>query len=172
MKKMDFPDIVKESDIIIKGKVVEILPSVEEKPVIVTSEEDAKKAAEKGETCIFIVSNEKEKEAAKRYSSIIYTDKIIKVEKYLKNPQSKNKIIVREEGGKIGDKEVVVAGITPLKLGDYIILFLKKIPVKNVYFIKGGPQGQYFIQKDLAVCKGIETKKVSELEAEIKDPLK
>lgn len=210
----DIPNLAKESDVIVKGKVVKILPSVELPSIvqpIYIGENEIKEAEERGETDFIgiLVSEEAEraeeiqksggrvphynyraktKADAERLKkelesdTFICTDKVIEVDEYLKNPLGKDEIIVREQGGKIGNTTWAIVGYTPLRVGDEVILFLRDLektflkryqsawePVKNRYQILAGPSGKFYIEGDRAVNKDVPelSKSLSELEAEV-----
>lgn len=195
--KMELPALTKESTTIVKGTVIEVLPSTKEAPnKVVIGEKAAKEVERKGETLFtkiligkeaaeaekrgesnfYVASNEKGAQKLKKQieeeNAFIYTDKIIQVDEYLKNPLGQDKIIVKEMGGKLGNATLVLAGEVPLKVGDKVLLFLQKSS-ENKYMILGGPQGKYHIKNNLATNEDKElNKKLETLESEVKTHLK
>jgi hypothetical protein len=92
--------LAEKSDTIQIGKVIEILPSKWNTP-------DGKRPQ--------ILADE-----------IIYTDAVIEVERYLKNPQSKSKIVVRTLGGTVGSDSMAVEDEASFKAGERVFVFLTK----------------------------------------------
>lgn len=168
--KMDLPTLTKESDVIVLGTVEKVLPAMEKEIKIVVGEEAAEEARRRGEEDFTIVEDKKAAEEIKKEGKLlrrVYTDKVVKVDEYIRNPQTQKEIIVREEGGKIGNKTWLIAGQTPLKVGDRVILFLSK--TSGAYSIIGGPQGKYYVQGDRAISEfGEGERKANELVSEIK----
>ncbi|AKB19217.1 MULTISPECIES: hypothetical protein [unclassified Methanosarcina] len=58
------------------------------------------------------------------YDERIYTDVIIGVEEYLKNPQPSEEITVRVMGGKVGEDRVIVTDEAEFEPGKKVLLFL------------------------------------------------
>jgi len=92
--------LAEKSDAILIGKVSEVLPSKWDTP-------DGKRPR--------ILADE-----------IIYTDAVIEVERYLKNPQFKSKIVVRTLGGTIGRDSMEVENEANFKAGETVFVFLTK----------------------------------------------
>ncbi len=90
--------LANKSDVIVIGEVKEILPGK-------WTTANGKKPA--------IVDDER-----------IYTDVIIGVEEYLKNPQPSEEITVRVMGGKVGEDRVLVTDEAEFELGEKVLLFL------------------------------------------------
>lgn len=86
---------------------------------------------------------------------IIYTDVNINVEKYLKEPQSENNIMVRTMGGETEDYIYDVDTTPKFKVGERVLLFLSndtnpvynKIPPEH-YEVVGYDQGKYTLNEN------------------------
>jgi len=191
---MDFPDLVKESDMIIIGSVVQVLPSFKEKGAI--GKKEAEEACARGEQVVAILFGEEAKEVEERakkgedigyaYQVVsnmeealkskeyiekeiagIFTNKLVKIDECLKGSKQQKVITVIEQGGQVGNEVMEVIGLTPLKGGDKVLLFLKQD--KCFYWIRGGPQGRYYLQGTLAIREdGLERRNISELKEAIK----
>lgn len=165
--KMDLVELATESDIIVLGTVKKVLPTVREKPVVVIGEKAAEEAEKRGVKRFTIVRDEKAAKEVEKEEKWIYTDKVVEVDEYIKNPQKQNVVIVREEGGEIDNKTWMIAGQKNLKVGDKVILFLSDFNGK--YLIVGGPQGKYYIQEDKAINEsGEDCRDINELISKIK----
>jgi hypothetical protein len=167
---MDLSKLRDESDVIIRGRVKESLPSYKGKITCIIDEignkvgynEEAAEAYEKGSDMVFIV---RDKEAADKITAeyekeegLIYTDKVIQVSKYYKNNLGLDEIVIREAQG---------SSKTPLNSGDEVILFLKRLN-PNKYIIFSGPQGTYHVSDENAVNEIPEkTMDLDELEAKL-----
>lgn len=167
--KMGMKDLVKESDIIVIGTVEKVLPSVEEKIKII-AEEDVEEARKRGETNFTIVKDREMAEKERKDGEInrrIYTDKIVKVDEHIFNPQNKETIIVREDGGRIGNQIWRDADSESLRVGNELLMFLKEY--KGAYYPFGGPQSKYFIKGNEVVNGfGEDRQKLDELITQIK----
>ncbi|MEW6189288.1 MAG: hypothetical protein AB1466_04145 [Actinomycetota bacterium] len=113
--------LVESSSIIFEGTVTRVLPPVEIGPPPGEEAED--------------------EEYSCKWVSI---GKVVKVDKYLKKPLNweKDEVVVREVGSekKIDSKvEIIEHGISPLKVGDKVILFLplwNESTILQKYYIK------------------------------------
>lgn len=92
--------LAEKSDTILIGRVSEVLPSKWDTP-------DGRRPR--------VLADE-----------IIYTDAVIEVERYLKNPQSKSKIVVRTLGGTVGSDSMAVEDEANFKAGEMVFVFLTK----------------------------------------------
>ncbi|WP_440947841.1 hypothetical protein ACSAZL_06220 [Methanosarcina sp. T3] len=92
--------LANKSDVIVIGEVKEILPG--------------KWTTANGKKPI-IVDDER-----------IYTDVIIGVEEYLKNPQLSEEITVRVMGGEVGEDRVIVTDEAEFEPGEKVLLFLTR----------------------------------------------
>lgn len=102
MEKHSIEKLESMADTIIIGEVIGIQPSRWSTP-------DGKKPTEIG-----------------NISYIIYTDVVIKVEKYLKNPSNTINIIVRVLGGTVGGDSLEVEDQPSFNLKEELLIFLKK----------------------------------------------
>lgn len=168
--KMDIPELVKESDTIIIGTVKKILPTVEEKTKIY-AEEDVKEARKRGEIPFSIVKDRETAEKETKDGEInrwIYTDKIVKVDKYIINPSAQETIAIREDGGQIGNQIWRVADLKSLEIGDKLLMFLRKYENKDVYY-DPGPYGKYSIKGNEVINGfGEDRRKLNEIITRIK----
>jgi len=92
--------LAQESDVIVIGEVKEILPSR-------WTTEDGKKSVN-------------------FYDERIYTDVIIEVGEYLKNPQPTEEITVRTMGGKVGNDRIIYEDEAEFEPDEKVLLFLTK----------------------------------------------
>ncbi|MFA4958147.1 MAG: hypothetical protein WC556_14355 [Candidatus Methanoperedens sp.] len=120
--------LAKGSDTIAMGKVKEVLPSKWNTP-------DGKRPIE--------IKND-----------IIYTDVIIEVEQYLKNPQASKDITVRTLGGTVGIDSMVAEDEPKFEPNEKVILFLTnedtitgKIGEPHLK-VQGGMHGKFTITAD------------------------
>ena len=151
---MNISSLTTESDLIIKGTVEKVLPSDFYKVTkYAIGEEEEKKmreiCRETKEAFVVLPSEDHVEEFLNQNRGWVYTDKVIKVDEYLKNDLGEQKIRVRELGGDYKGQQKIVEGEIPLKEGDRVILFLIK-GKQGTYGIMGGPQGKYFISGDSA----------------------
>lgn len=58
--------------------------------------------------------------------NVIYTDVVISVDEYIKNPLVSREVIVRTTGGKIGNVNVTTDSDPSFKVGEKVLLFLSK----------------------------------------------
>lgn len=84
----------------------------------------------------------------------IFTSALITVRDVIKGKIDQKEIIVEYEGGKVGNKVLMVSDVSPLKNGEEIILFLtpgkskKREQNGDVYNIVGRAQGKYILGDD------------------------
>jgi len=116
-------ELAKESDVVVIGRVREILPARWDTA-------DGRQPAE--------LSGHK-----------IYTDVVVEVEEYLKNPQPEKMITVRTEGGRAGNVEMIT-GDASFTRGERVVLFLWKSP-SGVYVVKGGAFGKFSVVNNTAI---------------------
>ena len=176
---MDLNKLRDESDVIIRGRVKESLPSYKGKIACIIDEigdkvgysAEAAEAYEKGSDVVFMVRDE---EAANKITAkyekkagLIYTDKVIQVSKYYKNNLGLGEIVIREPGGIVNNEVVQGTSKIPLNSGDEVIFFLKRLN-PNKYIILSGPQGTYHVSGENAVNEVPEkTMNLNELEAKL-----
>ncbi len=75
----------------------------------------------------------------------IYTDVVVEVEEYLKNPLGQKEVTVRLSGGTVGNVIQVTMDEVTLNLGEKVLLFLTKDMKGN--FVSWGEQGKYTIDE-------------------------
>jgi hypothetical protein len=132
IKKCTHNDLKDESDMIVIGTVKEILPS-------------------KWNT---IDGEKPNKENTKQDQNIIYTDIIVNVGNYLKNPISSKEVIVRTYGGKVGNVSMELDVEAQFKPGENVLLYLSKdtSPLTNIgpehFFVYGSMQGKFKLTDD------------------------
>ncbi|TFG74146.1 MAG: hypothetical protein E4H21_11350 [Thermodesulfobacteriales bacterium] len=124
-------NLVKGSDVIVIGEVKEILPSR-------WTTTDGKRPVK--------IDDER-----------IYTDFIIRVDEYLKNPQSTKEITVRTLGGKVDDDSMIVEDEAEFKPNEKVLLFLttedpftKNIGSEHLR-VTGWVHGKFTIINDQAI---------------------
>lgn len=105
-------------------------------------------------------------------SNIIFTDIYIRVDKYLKNPQNTEIIIVRVLGGKVGEDEIKSEDQPSYNLNERVLIFLTKdsdFRTKNIgseHFVTLGQlQGKIPIFENGEVTIGDEKMSLDELQA-------
>lgn len=88
-------------------------------------------------------------------SDLIYTDIIITVDKYIKNPLSSNEVTIRVIGGTLGNVTMSSDEEPNFKLGEKVLLYLTKDThpdIKNIrpeHFVATGfKQGKYTLTED------------------------
>lgn len=131
---------------VVEGVIEEVLPGKWFQYQIVVGEEEAAKMP-KDSLYVMVPSEEAATEFRKRNKDIgqLYTDKILKVNRYLKNDLKEEKIVIREPGGSAEGRQITIQDDTPLKLGEKVILLLEKCP-NNIYTVMGGPSGKLYIE--------------------------
>ena len=102
LEEYTLEDLSKNSDVIVMGTVKEILPSK-------WNSADGKRPDKVVEFGPY---------------DLIYTDIIISVDKYVKNPLSSEEVIVRVEGGKVGNDTMAVEDEPSFKTGEKVLLYL------------------------------------------------
>jgi hypothetical protein len=85
----------------------------------------------------------------------IYTDTVISVDKYLKNPLSSEEVIVRVEGGTVGNDALTVNPVPSFKTGERVLLYLIKDDspgTKDIdpehFIVTGALQGKFTLTDD------------------------
>lgn len=123
--------LAQESDVIVIGDVKEILPS--------------RWATKDG------------KKPINFYDEHIYTDVIIEVDEYLKNPQPAEEITVRIMVGKVGIDQIICDEEAEFKPKERVLLFLttKDSYTKNIgsehFNVIGGAHGKFTIEDGQAI---------------------
>lgn len=150
-----YEDLNNNSDTVIIGTVKEILPS---KWNTADGKQPDKTAAEL------------------ESSDIIYTDIIVNVDKYLKNPLSSNEVTVRVIGGTVGSVSMTSDDEPNFKLGEKVLLYLKEDTyrdTKNVgseHFVTTGHlQGKFTLTGDGKAATPYESITQEELLSTIKE---
>jgi hypothetical protein len=179
----DMEGLAGDANLIVLGTVTEIQPSFEAPVTVVIKGEQAAeefRIANPGVQYQIVsedISDEdfkKTQEEAEK-KRFIYTNYVITVSKYYKGANDSKIVIARQMGGQVGDREMRVQDLEPLKLNELIVLFLRRNPTKNeenTFLITGLEQGKYKIDidKDQATNKDpAKSKKFSDLEKEIID---
>ncbi|MFZ2500230.1 hypothetical protein [Methanosarcina sp.] len=152
--KCTHADLNNDSDIIVIGTVKEILPS-------------------KWNT----IDGEKPKKENTKpdQDSFIYTDIIISVDEYLKNPLSSKEVIVRTYGGKVGNDSIKFDLEAEFKPDERVLLYLSKdtSPMANDdskhFFVYGSMQGKFTLTDDGKAIRPDENTTLEELLSTIKD---
>ncbi len=142
-------DLSKKSNIIVTGTVKEILPSKWNTP-----------------------DGTKPDKAIKDLNSddIIYTDVTISVDKYLKNPQNSQEVIVRILGGNVNKDAMSAEDEPSFKVGEKVLLYLGEDTdqaTKNVgpqhFAVIGHSQGKFTLTANGQAMRDDETIKLQEL---------
>jgi hypothetical protein len=149
---LNHTELSSHSDTIITGTVKEILPSK-------WNSVDGKRPDEDVRFSPF---------------NLIYTDIIISVDKYVKNPLSSKEIIVRVEGGTVGNDTLVTESEPAFQPGEKVLLYLMKDDspgTKDIgpehFIVTGCLQGKYTLTDGKAIRPG-ETVSQNELLSTIK----
>jgi hypothetical protein len=94
-------------------------------------------------------------------SHIIYTDVLIRVEKYLKNPLITDRIIIRVLGGTVGEESLIVEDQPSFKSNEKVLIFFKSDHdprTKNIgmkhFVIAGNFQGKTTIENGKVIIGG------------------
>lgn len=146
--KCTHEDLKNNSDIIVTGRVKEILPS-------------------KWDTIDGEKPNKENTKPDQDY--IIYTDIIIHVDKYLKNSLSSKEVIVRTYGGNVGNDRMTLDIEAGFKPGEKVLLYLEKdiSPMATVgsehFFVYGSMQGKFTLTDDGKAIRPDETVSQEEL---------
>jgi len=89
------------------------------------------------------------------YHDLIYTDTVISVDKYLKNPLSSKEVIVRSIGGTLGNLVMTSDDEPSLEPGEKILLFLSKDTNTDLmnfgpehFIVTGFFQGKFVLTDD------------------------
>ncbi|MHC1756134.1 MAG: hypothetical protein AB9861_12010 [Methanosarcina sp.] len=142
-------DLSKESNVIVMGTVKEILPSKWNTP-------DGTKPEKAIEDLDL--------------DDVIYTDIIISVDKYLKNPLDSQEVIVRILGGSVGEDTMLADDEPSFKVGEKTLLYLvadNDPATKNSgpqhFTVKGHSQGKYILTADGQAVRNDEIIKLQEL---------
>jgi len=128
---LNISSLAKSSDVIVIGEVKEILTSR-------WTTKDGKRPVK--------IDDER-----------IYTDVIIKVEEYLKNPQPTKEITVRTLGGKVGKDSMIVEDEAEFEPNEKVLLFLTTEDpfTKNIgrqhFRVTGWMHGKFKIVNDQAI---------------------
>lgn len=146
-------ELNKRSDTIVIGTVKEILPSK-------WNTVDGKKP---GEDIKF------------GSDDVIYTDIIVSVDEYVKNPLSSKEVRVRVEGGKVGNDNLVVEYEPTFQPSEKVLLYLMKDDspsTKNVspdhFIVTGCLQGKFTLTDDGKAVRPDETVSKDQLLSTIK----
>lgn len=109
-------------------------------------------------------------------SHVIYTDIIISVDKYLKNPLSTNEVRVRVAGGTIGDDSLTMEDEPTFKTGENVLLYLTKDTSPATqdigpdhFVVTGLLQGKFTLTDDGKAVRPGETVSQDELLGTIKE---
>lgn len=141
-------DLKNGSDMIVTGKVKEILPS---KWNTIDGEKPSKVNTHSDQVCI------------------IYTDIIVDVDRYLKNTLPSKEVIVRTYGGKVGNDKMKLDIEARFKPGEKVLLYLEKdtSPMTNIgsehFFVYGSMQGKFTLTDDGKATRQDENTTLDEL---------
>jgi hypothetical protein len=101
---------------------------------------------------------------------VIYTDIIISVDEYLKNPLSSNEVRVRVAGGTIGNDTLIMEEEASFKTGEKVLLYLTKDTshaTQNIgpehFVVTGCLQGKYTLTDDGKAIRPDENTTLDEL---------
>lgn len=130
---LDDEQLSNSSDIIVIGKVKEILPSK-------WNSIDGKRPDNIHK---FSIHN------------FIYADVVVSVDNYVKNASPSKEVTVRLDGGTVGNDTYIMSGEANLKLGEKVLLYLHKDTnpdIKDIgpehYRVTGGLQGKFTLTED------------------------
>lgn len=108
--------------------------------------------------------------------NVIYTDIIIGVDEYVKNPLSSKDVRVRVEGGTVGDDTLVADSDPSFETGEKVLLYLMKDDkpgTKDIgpehFIVTGSVQGKFTLTDDGKAIGDEETISQEELLSTIKD---
>lgn len=106
----------------------------------------------------------------------IYTDVIISVDEYVKNTLSSKEVIVRVEGGTVGNDTLLVEYEPKFQVDEKVLLFLMKDDnpyTKDIspehFIVTGALQGKYTLTDDGKAVRPDETVSLDELLSTIKE---
>lgn len=108
----------------------------------------------------------------------VWTDVVVKVERYLKVDSTDSYVTVRLSGGRTLQVEELVSGGVMLNEGERVLLFIKKEPNTiwgDNYFVHGMIQGKYLLKNELALNQDpsrntAETKLTAEIMSTLNQP--
>lgn len=90
-----------------------------------------------------------------RWSDLIYTDIVISVDEYFKNPQLDNQIIVRVQGGEVGEDTLIADYEASFENDEMVLLFLSEDDSSATnkvgpdhYVVTGSLMGKYTLTDD------------------------
>ncbi|WMW21922.1 hypothetical protein RE476_11180 [Methanolobus mangrovi] len=127
MEALTFEDLTSRSDVVLIGKVKEILPARWNTP----DGERPDKPVEELDIGI---------------DDMIYTDIVIQVEQYLKNSSGTGEFTVRVEGGTVGNDSIWVEDNPSFEPGEKVLLYLRGDI--SPFSVTGGFQGKFTITED------------------------
>ncbi|AKB78093.1 hypothetical protein MSHOH_1610 [Methanosarcina horonobensis HB-1 = JCM 15518] len=155
LQKYTYTDLNNLSDTVVIGTVKEILPP---KWNAVDGKRPNKSRSE------IILEN------------VIYTDIIINVDKYVKNPLSSNELTVRATGGTVGNDSMSADHEPSFKTGEKVLLYLIEDTdpqIKNIgpkhFTVTGYKQGKFTLTDDGQAIGSDETISQEELLSTIKE---
>ena len=109
-------------------------------------------------------------------SCLIYTDIIISVDEYLKNPLSSKEVKVRVEGGTVGNDTLIASYEPSLESGEKVLLYLMKDDnpgTKDIdpdhFRVTGFIQGKYTLTDDGKATRPGKNTTLDELSSTIKE---
>jgi hypothetical protein len=83
---------------------------------------------------------------------LIYRIMKMQTENFYKNPLDVDSLLIRVEGGQIGEKGTWVEDEPELKIGEHVLLFLtltsEEHENESVYIVYGGPQGKFVFKEN------------------------
>lgn len=104
---------------------------------------------------------------------VIYTDVIIEIEEYLKNPLDQREVTIQLLGGKVGNVNMEAMDEATLNLGEKVLLFLKKNKEGN-FVVLGAMQGKYTIDEATGMAVNEDTARnlpIKQLKTQIEEAM-
>lgn len=101
------------------------------------------------------------------FTPLLLTNYTFKIEQVIKGDLDRDLITIKMTGGTLNGRTVVFRGDPLMKKGDTVILFLRKYTPDN-YYILGGPQGRFVIQKGKVYSLGEVDKSAEALTSHLK----
>lgn len=89
---------------------------------------------------------------ARPADGVVFSDFDLAIEQVIKGARREREVIVvHQTGGTYGDGTRLELDDSPLlEVGGRYLLFLKRDPASDVYFVAGGPQGRFVVEGDRA----------------------
>lgn len=101
----------------------------------------------------------------------IYSDIIIQVDRYLKNPQPNNELTIKREGGQFGNLKVIAEDQPQFVVDEQVLLFLGTTSAKD-FVVYAGDYGKFTIDNNIAIGSENERSSLVNLIGQIKANIK